>query len=145
VGGSVRGDKLDFCSQKVVQMFLRFVTTRIDDDSHKPQGVFTAAYKLLDSGDLTSEEWDLLRGILDWFNEHLPHPPKNFVKGRAIFRFKSSAQESVRQIWELVHLLRQHGCHVEVRKCRRLANIHYQDQLQVASYPSEQDGKVTIQ
>jgi len=126
-------------------MFLRFVTTRIDDDSHKPQGVFIAAYSLLDSGDLSSDEWTRLRKILDWFNKHLPHPPKDFTTGRAVFWFKSSAEECVRQIWDLVHLLRLHGHHVEVHKCRHLANIHYQDQLQVASYPSQGDGRVTIQ
>jgi hypothetical protein len=37
-------------------MYLRFVTTRIDEDSHKPQGVFVAAYSLLDSGDLNPDE-----------------------------------------------------------------------------------------
>ena len=126
-------------------MYLRFVTTRVDEDSHKPQGVFVAAYSLLDSGDLSSDEWKRMREILDWFNKHLPHPPKDFTTGRAIFWFKSSAEESIKNIWELVHLLRQHGHHIEVHKCRRLANVHYQDQLQVASYPSQQDGKITIQ
>ncbi len=31
-------------------MYLRFVVTFIDEDSHKPQGVFTAAYEMQDSG-----------------------------------------------------------------------------------------------
>jgi hypothetical protein len=39
-------------------MFLRFVTTRIDEDSRKPQDVFAAAYLLLDSGDLNPKERD---------------------------------------------------------------------------------------
>jgi hypothetical protein len=60
-------------------MYLRFVTTRIDEDSHKPQGVFVASYALLDSGDLTRDEWKRVRDILDWFNDNLPHPPKNFT------------------------------------------------------------------
>ena len=126
-------------------MFMRFVTTRIDEDSRQPQGVFIAAYGLLDSGDLTTDEWKPVRGILDWFNEHLPHPPDRFSTGRAVFWFKSSAQDSIRQVWDLVHLLRQHGHHVEVHKCRRLANIAYQDQLQVAAYPSGRDDRITVQ
>jgi hypothetical protein len=40
-----------------VPMYLRFVTTRIDNNSHKPQGVFVASHRLLDSGDLSPEEW----------------------------------------------------------------------------------------
>lgn len=126
-------------------MFLRFVTTQVDEDSHKPQGVLVASYSLLDSGTLSSDEWKRLREILDWFNAHLPHPPDDFFAGRAIFWFKSTAKESTSQIWELVYLLRQHGYHVEVHKCRRLGNIRYEDQLQVAAYPSKLDGRITIQ
>jgi hypothetical protein len=126
-------------------MFLRFVTTRIDEDSRKPQGVFAAAYLLLDSGDLNPNEWQQVRQILDWFEKYLPHPSKNFSANRAIFWFWSNADESIKRIWELVHLLRLHGYYVEVYKCRRLANICYRDQFQVAAYPSEQDGKITVQ
>ena len=87
-------------------MFLRLAITWIDEDSGKPQGVFVAAHSLLNSGDLSSDEWKQIREILDWFNEHLPPPPDSFSTSRAIFWFKSSADESIRQIWELVHLRR---------------------------------------
>jgi hypothetical protein len=126
-------------------MYLRFVITHIDEDSHKPQGVFVAAYSLLESGELDSGEWRRLRGLLDWFNENLPHPPKSFYASRAIFWFKSSARENISRVWELVHLLRGHGYHVGVYKCRHLANISYEDDLQVAAYPSDRDGRVTVQ
>jgi hypothetical protein len=125
-------------------MHLRFVTTRIDEDSHKPQGLFVASYALLNSGDLTQDEWKQAREILIWFNKNLPHPPKRFVAGRAIFWFRSSAEESIRKIWELVHLLRQHEHFVEVQKCKRLGNILYEDKLQVAAFPSKLDAKITI-
>ncbi len=126
-------------------MFMRFVVTQIDKDSRKAQGVFVAAYSLLDSGDLEAVEWQRLREILIWFNKHLPHPPDSFSTGRAIFWFKSSAEKNIAKIWELVHLLRLHGYHVGVQKCRRLANVTYDDQFQVAAYPSERDGKIAIQ
>jgi hypothetical protein len=126
-------------------VFLRFVTTHIDGDSHRPQGVLVASYSLLDSGALSSEEWKRLREIMDRFNAHLPHPPKSFVAGRAIFWFKSTAAGNISQIWELVHLLRHHSYHVEVHKCRHLANILYEDEFQVAAYPSKRDSRITIQ
>jgi len=126
-------------------MYLRFVTTRFDEDSHKPQGVFVASHALLDSGDLTREEWKHVREILDWFNDNLPTPPKNFTTGRAIFWFKSSAQNSIRSVWELVHVLRQHGHYVEVHQCRRPGNIHYEDKFQVAAFHSKLDCKITVQ
>jgi hypothetical protein len=52
-------------------MFMRFVITQIDEDSRQPQGVFTAAYSLLDSGELSSEEWNQLREVMIWFNKNL--------------------------------------------------------------------------
>ena len=126
-------------------MYLRFVTTRIDRDSHKPQGVFAASYALLDSGRLTREEWELLRGMIIWFNLTLPTPPKKFDSRRAIFWFKSSAEENIRKVWELVHVLREHSHHVEVHKCRTLGNIVWEDDFQVAAFPSKSDGRITIQ
>jgi hypothetical protein len=126
-------------------MFMRFVTTRINKKSQKPEGVFAAAYYLLDSAALDSNEWERLRDLLIWFNKNLPHPSARFSAKRAILWFKSSAEESMRPIWELVHFLRLHGYHVEVHKCRHLANISYEDRYQVAAYPSEQDRKTAVQ
>jgi hypothetical protein len=125
---------------------MRFATLRMDKDSRRPQGVFVAAYSLLESGELAPEDWKQTREILNWFQKYLPTPSRRrFSTGRAIFWFKSSADESIRQIWELVHLLRRHGHHVEIYKCRYLSNICYEDELQVAAYPSKDDGKVTVQ
>ena len=126
-------------------MFLRFVVTRIDDASHQPQGVFTAAYDLLESGELNSEEEERLREILFWFEKNLPSPSKYYKARRAVFWFRSEAEENIRRIWDLVHLLRLHDYHVEVYKCRRLANIAWQDKFQVAAYPSDRDDKITVQ
>jgi hypothetical protein len=126
-------------------MYLRFTTLKIDEVSKKPQGIFSAAYRLLESGDLSAAEWKHLREILDWYKANLPFPPKNFEASRAIFWFRSSAAENIRRMWELVAILRNHDIHISVYKCRRLANISYRDQLQVAAYPSPDDAKVTVQ
>jgi hypothetical protein len=126
-------------------MFLRFAVTRVDKDSRKPQRVFVAAHELLDSLDLTAAARAHIREILIWFNQNLPVPGRKFKASRAIFSFKSTAQESIRKIWDLVHRLRSHGFHVDVKKCRHLGNICYEDDLQVAAYPSPQDGRIVVQ
>ena len=54
--------------------------------------------------------------MINWFNANLASSPKEFDARRAIFCFKSSAEESIRKIWDLVHVLREHGYHVEVHK-----------------------------
>jgi hypothetical protein len=125
--------------------WLRFATTRIDEDSRKPEGVFSAAYFLLDSGDLDQVEWKQLRELLDWFKANLPLPPDNFDKGRAIFWFQPNARDCLDRVWELVQLLKQHGHHVVIYKCPSLGNICYRDKFQVAAYPSDRDGKITMQ
>ena len=108
-------------------------------------GIFRAASRVEVRSQLSDWTREWLRDSLDWFNENLPHPPKNFTTGRAVFWFKSSAEKSIRSVWELVHVLRQHGHCVEVHKCRRLGNILYEDKLQVAAYPSKLDGRITVQ
>ena len=126
-------------------MFLRFAITQIDEDSRKPQGVFAAAYALLDSCDLNLEESKRLRELLDWFSENLPSPPEDFYASRAIFWFKSSARKSIDRIWELVQMLRLHGYHIQVYKSRYLDNVSYEDDYQVAAYPSDRDARITVQ
>jgi hypothetical protein len=119
-------------------MFLRFVITQVDDVSHKPQGLFVAAHELIDSGELPLDERDQLREILIWFNQNLPSP-RRMAASPAIFWFKSSADECIERMWELVEALRYHGYLVEVEKCRELANIIYEDKFQMAAYPSRDD------
>ena len=75
----------DALTGKKLPMYLRFVTTRIDEDSHKPQGVFVAAYALMDSGELPPDERKRVREILDWFKENLPTPPKRRSKLVGLF------------------------------------------------------------
>ena len=42
-------------------------------------------------------------------------------------------------------MLRFHGYHIEVYKSRRLANVSYEDEFQVAAYPSDKDARITVQ
>jgi hypothetical protein len=123
-------------------MYLRFTTTAIDEDSHKPRGLFTEAYLLLDSGDLNADEFKHLRSILDWFNVNLSQPPKKFAAGRAIFWFRADAHDSIDKIWEMVNLLRAHDRHIIIHKCRRLANVTYSDKFQIAAFPSALDDRI---
>ena len=124
---------------------MRFVTKSVHADSHQSEGVFAAAYSLLESDTLDSDERMMIREILVWFNQNLPHPPRKFSAQRAVFWFKSRSAKCVKQIWELVHVLELHGYNVEVFKCRHLANISYEDEHQVAAYPSKRDGKIKTQ
>jgi hypothetical protein len=66
-------------------MFMRFVVTQIDEDSHQPQGVFAAAYDLLESDNLNSDVEKHLREVLFWFEENLHSPKDYFDADSALF------------------------------------------------------------
>ena len=117
----------------------------MDPDSKRPEGIFAAAYRLLDGDELEMEEWRQLRELMNWFNENLPHPPESFAASRAVFWFRAGAEECIGRVWELVAVLREHGIHVLIHKCEHLANPCYGDALQVAAYPSAGDGRITVQ
>jgi len=120
-------------------MFLRFVITEIDSDSKQPQGLFVAAYTLLESGELSPDEYEQLHEILTWFSKNLRAPDVKSAK--AIFWFKPDANDCVNKMWDLVQLLRFHGYLVEMQKYRMLRKIIYEDSLQVAAVPSRLDVK----
>jgi hypothetical protein len=70
-----------------------------------------------------------------WFEEHLPLPDRSKLEPRAIFWFKSSADQMVKKPWGLVEILRDHGLHVELIKTRRPGRVCYVDDYQVGAVP----------
>jgi len=125
-------------------MYLRFVITQINEDSHQSQGLFRAAGALLESGDLDAEDRQKLQDILTWFNKNLPAPDQAYIRGRVTFWFRSDAQECIQRMWSLVHILSSHNHLVELHKCEHLYNIIYRDDFQVAAFPHRLDGKHTV-
>lgn len=125
-------------------MYLRFVITQIDEDSHQPQGLFIASDALLKSAELDADERKRLQEVLIWFSKNLPAPNKPYITGNVMFWFKTTAQEHIRRMWELVHILRAHGYLVEVHKRDYLYDLVYWDEYQVAARFSRADGKRTI-
>jgi len=64
-------------------MYIRFTIKEIHCRSHKPIGVFSAAYDLLDSNSLDLQEEKQLREIMNWFEDNLPAPAHNSLTNRA--------------------------------------------------------------
>jgi hypothetical protein len=120
--------------QGVASMYLRFVIAQLDPDSTRRQGVFVAGYELLDSNEISAEDRDELRRVLDWFKINLPVPKKHKT-AHAIFWFKSGASDATRKIWELVHLLRRYEHQVDLIRTDRPGYIVYEDGLQVGAIP----------
>jgi hypothetical protein len=94
---------------------------------------------------LSPGERTQLDDILTWFDKKLPLPhvanSRNRVARRAIFWFKSEAEDCISRIWEMAHLLECHGQLVEMQKSGNLGNIIYEDKFQLAAFPSKDDKK----
>jgi hypothetical protein len=93
------------------------------------------AYDLLRGETLSRAEYERLREILVWFEEHLPLPDRSKLDPGAIFWFKPSADRLIKRIWDLVELLKDHDCHVEFIKTARPGRVCYEDDYQVAATP----------
>src|SRR6266850_161011 len=101
-------------------MYLRFVTWNVHPESRRPEGVFQAAYRLMDSEDLDFPVWEALSDEVAWFEKRLPVPPRHrFAGGAAISWFKRDAGECVRRLWGVVAALQDHGVPVEMVRTRR--------------------------
>ena len=116
-------------------MYIRFAGSKIDCDSHLPQGIFAGAYELRDAHALDHATHDYLVSLLHWFEQNLPVPKKDSIEGRAVFWFCASAQESMRNVWALVTLLQENGYFVERYVCERPGKVIYSDSYQVAAVP----------
>jgi hypothetical protein len=116
-------------------MYLRLVVMQRDEDSLREQGVFSPAYTLLWSDTLSPAEYECLGKVIVWFEQHLPPPDRSKIEPMAIFWFKSSASKFIKQLWELVQVLKEHGYHVETLKTSKPGYICYEDEYQVGARP----------
>lgn len=124
--------------------YLRFVVARTHPDSGVREGVFGAAYELLDGHDLAATERKALRAHLVWFTSNLATPDRfnrSTSKGsylrntRGISWLKSDADEHLARLREMVLILEEHGFHVTMQKSRRPGYIVYEDVHQIVAEP----------
>ena len=118
-------------------MYLRFALTKVDTDSRKKRGILVAAHDLRNGGDLTVAERNLLSEHLKWFNSELTVPKELKEPGteRAISWFLATAEKPIRKMWDLVHIMRNHGYHIELLKTAEPGKVIYSDDWQVVAFP----------
>ncbi|HEV2837001.1 MAG TPA: hypothetical protein VGW58_16915 [Pyrinomonadaceae bacterium] len=121
-------------------MFIRFVSGEIHEDSRVSAGLFTAAFHLLDDPVLPYDDYRVLRGLMDWFNEYLKGPSDYRWRAawraeRAICWFKSTAFAHLSRAWEMAAILERNDVFVWTIKVQRTGYILYQDEAQVFAEP----------
>ena len=120
------------------ESFVRFVTDMRDAESLSSQGVFSAAYALLESTMLDRHEHEWLTDTIDWYKANLP-VPRYFAQRKAsrfaICWFRTSAQEKIQRLWDLVHLLKEHGVYIRAIRTTRPGEIVFEDDYQIVAIP----------
>src|ERR1700736_3471722 len=121
--------------------YVRFVSATVDKHSGRRQGVFHAAYDLVDANELPNHDLDELQNLLNWFKVHLKAPDR-FAWGqrkhaapRAISWFKNSATECVGRMRSICRILDEHGIRTEMITSARPGYIVFEDEHQVAAVP----------
>jgi hypothetical protein len=117
---------------------VRFTTPLVDADSRVKEGIFVAAYRLRDQGDIPSYQRQELRSHLEWFSEHLPLPPPLSDRGneRAISWFKSQSKECISRVWAVVQLLEENGIAISKITTEDPGYVIYKDEFQIVAWPS---------
>ena len=121
-------------------MFIRFVSTEIDEDSLVSVGIFIAAGDLLYDPLLPDDDYYPLRELMDWFNEHLKGPYDYRLRTprrarRAICWFKPNAREHLSRAWHMAWILERNDVFIRTIKVERTGYVLYEDEAQVLAQP----------
>jgi hypothetical protein len=120
-------------------MFIRFISSEIDECSQVAAGLFCAASDLKWSDELPDYERDALSTLGDWFNIHLESPfdhlPRINRYQRAICWFKPTAREHLARAWELVTILERNDVLIWTIRSRKTGYVYYEDGAQIFAEP----------
>ncbi len=120
-------------------IYVRFVVGAARENPYLLTGAITMASLLRDEGQLQPYEVEAVDEAFAWFNEHLPCPPfgANLKSGvwtpNAVAWFKDSATEPIRQMWDIVALLRDQGIPVQFVQTETPGCIVYSDRYQIVA------------
>ncbi|SRR6266404_752559 len=120
-------------------MFMRFVSSEVDEDSHVSAGLFCAASQLRSADAVPEYEFDALTELREWFNVHLESPfdhlPRTGRYERAICWFKPTAREHLARAWEMIAILERNDVLIWTIRSRKTGYVYYEDDAQVFAEP----------
>jgi hypothetical protein len=116
-----------------VQMFIRFVVGADGEHHRYLTGLITEARLLRDRGGLDPHQVARLEETYAWFNANLHCPPfssSNWPKD-SVSWFRDNAGEPIRRMWEIAHLLKEHGVSVRMLRSASPGKVLYEDSYQI--------------
>ena len=130
-------------------MFIRFVSGEINEDSLVGEGIFCAAFNLLDERVLDDNDFAALADLMGWFRTHLKGPFDYRLRSprraqRAICWFKPTAHEHLSRAWEMARILERNDVYIWVIKALRTGYVLYEDDAQILAEPSVEIRRVLL-
>ena len=121
-------------------MFIRFVSSEIDDQSHVSAGLFCAAFKLLDEIVLSDHEYAAVADLMSWFTANLRGPFEYRLRSRwraprSICWFRCTAGEHLARARELATILEDRDVFIRTIRCHKAGYVLYEDEVQVLAQP----------
>ena len=121
-------------------MFIRFVSSEIDEHSHVSAGLFCAAFKLIDEMVLSDHEYAAVADLMAWFRVNLRGPFEYRLRSRwraprSICWFRCTAHEHLARARDLATILQDRDVLIRTVKCHKTGYILYEDEVQVLAQP----------
>jgi len=122
-------------------MYIRFVISEKDSDSHKRKGLFMALDDLLHGSELFDYEEKQAKALFQWFSNNLKKPDSfttsksHHPKNKAISWFKPTATEHIRKMREIIAILEAHDINVDIIKTDNPGYVVYEDEFQITAEP----------
>jgi hypothetical protein len=114
-------------------MFVRFVVGHEHESHRVLTGIITEARILRDRGVLEPYAAAWLEEAYEWLNANLPCPPfsSSGWPRDVVTWFKDDAGESIRKLWEITSMLKEHGVPVRLLRSKNPGKVLYEDPFQV--------------
>lgn len=120
-------------------MFIRFISSEVDERSQVAAGLFCAAAELACTGELPDYELDALSTLRDWFDIHLKSPFEYLSRCRRYERgicwFKPTASEHLARAWEMIGILERNDVLIWTIRSSKTGYVYYEDGVQIFAEP----------
>ena len=121
-------------------MFIRLVSSEVNEDSHVSAGLFCAAFKLLDEMVLSDHEYDAVADLMGWFSVNLRGPFEYRLRSRwraprSICWFRYTAHEHLARARDLAMILEERDVFIRTIRCHKTGYVLYEDEIQVLAQP----------
>lgn len=121
--------------------YIRFTTFIPDPESGRYLGLFQLLGIMEEEGVMSDYEIVWMKNAIEWFDNNLKEPNtfsrsrKKHAKQVGLSWYKSTANEHINKMYELVEILRNHNIQVNILKTNKPGYVVFEDEYQTVAEP----------